>query len=314
MNELANATTAEVSVLNALAAQARMLTENIAMNMLQLGHVFTEAKRLVEHGKWAEWVQENSGMSERYAQQFMQAYARYGENSQLAALGKSKLIRLLALPEGEEKRFLEENDVNAMSTREIDDAVKAERAKWQERLSAAESARAAAERRAETLESREPEIPEAFFQTMKEKDATISEQRTALEQIADNHRELLNETQQLRAQNAALRRESDEQSDILKGMQEDLDRAQRELLDAKSEIARGDVERVPSDQLTPDVFAAAVRQFIGSCARLPHMMMTFATMNYADKRTYDELLSTIEQWAKDSRKALDTVLSEGSVV
>ena len=314
MNELANATTAEVSVLNALAAQARMLTENIAMNMLQLGHVFTEAKRLVEHGKWAEWVQENSGMSERYAQQFMQAYARYGENNQLAALGKTKLIRLLALPEGEEERFLAENDVSAMSTREIDEAVKAERAKWQERLTAAENARDTAEQRVKALEGREPEIPEAFFLAMKEKDAQISEQRTALEQIADNQRELLNETQQLRAQNAALRRESDDQSDILKGMQEDLDRAQRELLDAKSEIARGDAERIPADQLTADAFASAVRQFIGACARLPHMMMTFAGMDYKEKRTYDELLSTVEQWAKDSRKALDTVMMEGSVV
>ena len=301
MNEIANANEqTSISTLNTLAAQARMLTENIAMNMLQLGHVFTEAKKLVEHGKWSEWVQENSGMSERYAQQFMQAYSRYGENSQLAALGRSKLIRLLALPEGEEQRFLDENDVEAMSTREIDEAVKAERAKWQERVKA--------------LESREPEIPEDFFRSMKEKDAKISDQKAALEQIADNQRELLNEAQQLRSENAALRRENDDQSDILKGMQEDLDRAQRELLDAKSEIARGDAERVPVDQLTPDVFSAAVRQFIGACARMPHMRMAFATMDYQEKRTYDELLSTVEQWAIDSRKALDVVMAEGSVV
>ena len=301
MNEIANAATPTgVTVLNALAAQARMLTENIAMNMLQLGHVFTEAKKLVDHGKWADWVQENSGMSERYAQQFMQAYARYGENSQLAALGKSKLIRLLSLPEGEEERFLAENDVEAMSTRQIDEAVKAERAKWQERV--------------RELESREPEIPDTFFQAMKEKDAKISDQRSALEQIAETQRELLDETQQLRMENATLRQENDDQSDILKGMQEDLDRAQRELLDARSEIARGDAERVPADRLTSDAFAAAVRQFIGACARLPHMRMTFATMDYTEKQVYDELLSTVEKWAKDSRNALDTVFSEGSVI
>lgn len=315
MNEIANAKDQTgVSILNTLAAQARMLTENIAMNMLQLGHVFTEAKRLVEHGKWAEWVQENSGMSERYAQQFMQAYARYGENSQLAALGKSKLIRLLALPEGEEERFFAENDVEAMSTREIDEAVKAERARWQERINAAERAKEEAEQRANELESREPEIPEAFFQAMKEKDAKIGDQRAALEQIAESQRDLLSEAQQLRAENTALKRENDDQSSILKEMQEDLDRAQRELLNARSEIARGDAERIPADQLTADAFAAAVRQFIGACARLPHMMMTFAAMDYQEKRTYDELLTTVEKWAKDSRKALDTVLSEGSVI
>ena len=89
---------------------------------------------------------------------------------------------------------------------------------------------------------------------------------------------------------------------------------QRELLDARSELARGDAERVPADQLTPGAFASAVRQFIGTCARMPHMRMAFAAMDYQEKRTYDELLSTVEQWAMDSRKALDVVMAEGSVV
>lgn len=302
MSQTADANNNEgaLTALTALAHQAQMLSENIAMNMLQLGRVFTEAKDLVERGQWGAWVQENSGMSERYAQQFMQAYARYGESSRYAALGKSKLIKLLALPEGEEERFLTENDVSAMSAREVESAVRAEREKWQ--------------RRVEELESREPEIPEAIFHSIKEKDLQITQQREEIERIAEQQRDLLNEAGQLRAENASIRREYDEQTDIIKDMQEDLDRAQRELLDARSDIARGDAERVPADQLTAEAFSAAVQQFIGKCARLPHMRMTFAAMAYKEKLEYSELLATVESWAADSRRAIDTVLAEGSVI
>lgn len=308
MSEIANTKNqAELTLLDGLAKQARMLTENIALNMLQLGRVFTEAKQLVRHGEWSGWVQENCGMSERYAQQFMQAYSRYGDSERFAALGKSKLIRLLALPEGEEERFIQEHDVAAMSTREVDEAVRKEREKWERRL-------ADAERRATEAENREPEIPEAVFTSMKSKDELIARQKQDMENMAEQQREILQEAGELRSKNAMLRQENEDQTAMLKDMQDDLERAQRELLDAKSELARGDAERVPADQLTPGAFASAVRQFIGTCARMPHMRMAFAAMEYQEKQAYDELLSTVEQWARDSRKALDVVMAEGSVV
>ncbi len=299
-DEIANANHGSVSVLDTLAVQAQMLSENIAMNMLQLGHVFTEAKPLVAHGQWSAWVQENSGMSERYAQQFMQAYARYGESSRFAALGKSKLIRMLALPEGEEERFVQENDVAGMSAREVDAAVRQEREKWQQKI--------------KELESREPEIPEAVFHSMKEKDLQIAQQREELTRIAEQQRDTLDEARKLRADYAALSREYDEQSGLIKDMQEDLDKAQRDLLDAKSEIARGDAERVPTDQLTVDAFAGAVRQFIGACARMPHMRLTFAAMDFKEKMQYSELLETVEAWANDSRRAIEATMADGRVV
>lgn len=321
MNEIANANEQNhLSLLDSYAAQARMLTENIALNMLQLGHVFTEAKRLVEHGQWAGWVQDNCGMSERYAQQFIQAYARYGENEQYARLGKTKLIRLLALPEGEEERFMAEHDVEAMSTREVDEAVKAERAQWQKKLDAANRAREEAEKQLSFLQTKEPEIPEEFYQNMKAKDEQIARQKLAMEQMAEQQRQMIEDSGQhtaelngLKRENALLRQENSDQNAMLRDIQTDLEHAQQELLNAKSDLARGDAERMPADQLTIDVFAGAVRQFIGTCARMPQMRRVFSTMSYQEKQEYETLLATVEEWAKGSRQALDSIASEGSV-
>ena len=95
---------------------------------------------------------------------------------------------------------------------------------------------------------------------------------------------------------------------------EEYNRTQAELLNVKSSIAKGDAERVPLDSLTPEAFASAVRAFIGTCARMPHMTAAFCAMGDDERQEYDELLRTVESWAKDSRRALDTVTVEGMVI
>jgi hypothetical protein len=54
MNGLARRDSAELERLTNLAAEARAYSEGLALNMFQLGRVFTEAKKLVEHGEWTE--------------------------------------------------------------------------------------------------------------------------------------------------------------------------------------------------------------------------------------------------------------------
>ena len=126
--------------------------------------------------------------------------------------------------------------------------------------------------------------------------------------------EALAEQRRLSKENADLQREIRERDDLLAEQQEDINRAQQELLNVQSAIAKGDAERVPADQLTPDAFASAVRAFIGTVARLPHMRMVFASMPYDQKQEYSVLLETVEKWAEDSRKALETTMIDGTVI
>ena len=64
---------------------------------------------------------------------------------------------------------------------------------------------------------------------------------------------------------------------------------------------------------TADALAAAVNSFIGAVCRMPHMQGTFATMDGDTRREYGELLTTVEEWAKGARKALNTAGGEGRV-
>ena len=307
MNEIANTQQAGLTPIAVLAEEARIYSESMAMNMLNLGRVFTEAKKQVAHGEWGDWVQRYSGMSVRSAQQLMAIYSRFGDKPAFAGVEKSKMYKMLALPEGTEESFAEKNDLSAMTSREVEEAVKRVREQANEEIRRERAARKAAEERAEELSARPPEVPEEVSAALKSKDAMIEQQKQELERIAATGRDSVAEANRLRSDNNRLRRELNENAELLEETQQECNRAQAELLNLQSTVAKGDAERTPCDELTTDTFAAAVRQFIGACARMPHMGRTFGMMRPEEYHVYDELLRTVEGWAKDARKALDTI-------
>ena len=314
MELTANTNERNLSTIDSLAMQARTLRLSINMNMWQLARVFIEAKAILKHGEFGAWVEENADVSERTAQDMMAAYRRFGGKPHFEQLGQAKTFRLLALPEGEEEKFMKEHDVENMTTREVQEAVKKAREELRGEIERERAARAAAERRAAEAEARDNELPQEIMDQLAKDRDDIARHRAEAERMAERANDLFEEQKRLSAENVTLRREIKERDDMLTEQRDDLDRAQRELLDAKSAMARGDAERVPSDQLTIDAFSAAVRTFIGAVARMPHMTMTFAGMAERDKREYMELLETVEGWARGSRKALKAASVDGAVI
>jgi len=290
MEELVNAKAGKLSVLDNLAAQAQMFVQNACMNLLQLGRVLCEAKPLVQHGQWEGWVKTNTNMSKRQAEQCMKAYREFGLNQQIAALGTTKILKLLPLSDDEREDLMSGNDVSAMSTRQLDEAIREQKAKLKK-------------------EARE-EVREELERTQAEKQKIQKDLQDAVKNSEDAYRD----KDMLQRENIRLKQELKERDELLEEQQADYNRAQEELLNVKSSIAKGDAERIPSDRLTVDTFGSAVRAFIGTCARMPHMSTSFSAMEPAEKADFDELLRTVESWAADARKALDTVIIDGEVI
>lgn len=85
------------------------------------------------------------------------------------------------------------------------------------------------------------------------------------------------------------------------------------LANARSAIAKGDADRKVSSKLSADMLAGAVKQFVGTCAQMPHMGREFAMMAKDERSEYERLLKTVEGWCKQSRKAISMVEAEGDV-
>lgn len=92
--------------------------------ILEIGRRLLEAKEQVPHGQWETWLAEKVDFSVRSAQRFMKLAKGYGESDTVALLGARKALVLLALEDSERSDFLEENDAQNMSAKELEEAVR----------------------------------------------------------------------------------------------------------------------------------------------------------------------------------------------
>lgn len=105
----------------------------IVYYVCKIGKKLTEAKAILQHGEWAEWLENEVNFSQRTATNYMKIYEEYGSdqmsifggNSQaIANLGYTKALQLLAIPASEREDFVEENNVDELSTRQLDDLIR----------------------------------------------------------------------------------------------------------------------------------------------------------------------------------------------
>jgi len=153
MNELEQKTAdtpAGGRTLDIVAAEIRALTAAALNNIVEIGRRMHEAKEMLPHGEFGKWLKENTDYSLSTANNFMRLFDAYADtqgslfgaavNCQtFGNLSYSKALALLAVPAEEREEFVKENDVEGMSTRELQ-AVIRERDEARRRAEDAEKA------------------------------------------------------------------------------------------------------------------------------------------------------------------------------
>lgn len=112
-------------------------TRNIVLyNAIEIGRRLCEAKQFIPHGEWGKWLETSVDYSQSTANNLMNIFNEYGANQMALfgetgpksqALGKlsyTQAVILLGLPGEEREEFVENNDVENMSTRELQQAIK----------------------------------------------------------------------------------------------------------------------------------------------------------------------------------------------
>ena len=115
-----------------LTAAARYLTVWYAV---EIGRRLTEAKAIVPHGGWLDWLKTETEFSQPTASRFMRIFEEYGADqgslfgaetkySALNNLSVTNALKLLAVPEEERESFAVEVDAEHLSSRELEQAIK----------------------------------------------------------------------------------------------------------------------------------------------------------------------------------------------
>jgi len=93
---------------------------------MEIGKRLKEVKAMLPHGTWGTWLQDNVDYSERTAQNLMALHDTYSGMSpaQIEGIGYSQAVALLGI-EGELlTEAIENNDIPAMSTQDVEELAK----------------------------------------------------------------------------------------------------------------------------------------------------------------------------------------------
>lgn len=103
-----------------LVSEINLITEQTKQALLtgtiEIGKRLTEAKCLVRHGEWGNWLAERVNYSQRSANNFMKIYKEYGatglvaKSQSIANLSVTQAVAMFDLPAEERERFAEQNE------------------------------------------------------------------------------------------------------------------------------------------------------------------------------------------------------------
>lgn len=92
----------------------------------EIGARLIAAKKLVKHGEWKGWLENNFSYTQNFANRLMaiaERFSKYAASHNFDQLTTSHWIELLALPTGNEEEFLADNDVANMTSKQTRQAV-----------------------------------------------------------------------------------------------------------------------------------------------------------------------------------------------
>ncbi|WFD11994.1 DUF3102 domain-containing protein [Tepidibacter hydrothermalis] len=137
MNEMITRTPNIIATeINNIKEQTRKM---VLYNSIEIGRRLIEAKQLIEHGKWGEWLKKSVDYSQSTANNLMRIFKEYGseqitllgDNSKSQAFGNlsyTQAVALLGISEEDREDFVKDNDIDNTSTRQLQQAIKEKKA------------------------------------------------------------------------------------------------------------------------------------------------------------------------------------------
>lgn len=145
--------------------------------VIEISKRLKEAKGLLDHGQWSNWCEENLGYSQRQAQRYIEIGEKYGDENGVFSkatisshLSISKAYSLLKLPEEEVETFVERNNVEDMTVKELEEEVAKYKLQTDELKAKQKEIEQEAERKIRELTEPSKELEEANRLIQKQKE------------------------------------------------------------------------------------------------------------------------------------------------
>ncbi len=261
--------TLDVVTLEIQTLQRQAIEVNL-MYAIEIGRRLTEAKAMLPHGQWGDYLKTQVSYSQSTANNLMKVFREYGADQQslfgaaksqtFATLPYSKALRLLAIPDEEEReQFAADHDLDSMSVRELEKAIKARDEAQQKAAAAKEEAERLREENAAVQEEAERLRKDAQAAEEERQRASSMAQRlqTALSDANANAQNAATEQERLQRELEVLKARTPEVRDLTPEEKEALTAAEVEKARAEDAERLREMEKLLA-QADPDTAAFKV--------------------------------------------------------
>ena len=294
----------ESSRLGQLVAEIKILSQQTAANIIEIGKRLIDAKSQVGHGNWERWLGDNLELSTRRAQQFMKVAEEYGNTNTYSFLTPSKAIAMLDLPVSDREEFMtkphevngQQKTIDEMTTRELSEAIRAKK----EADKIIQDQAKKLQRQQEDLEgAMARERNATSLLTVKESTITrLKDENKKLEQLAD---ELAHSPEPTIIEKEVIVEKPVIPESITKALEEARNKVA--ILEAELQSKQSTGDRRDDLAMRVDFFTSRINNFVRDMSALGYMGQEYARISPQAQRKYESSITALEKLCRDLRDA-----------
>lgn len=267
-----------------------VLKDQTAQNIIEIGKRLIEVKENLQHGEFMKWLENKVDISDRTARNFMKVATTFSNWQPVANLGTRKLLALAGLEEKDRQEIIQENNIESITTREVEQLVK-EKKEIKKKL------------------QEEQEYSNELQQSIKEKDKQIQELKQKNNEPQIIEKEVIKEVTK-----EIVPKEIQQQIDRLEEERDDL---LNKYENAKSTIVN--MNNVKNNEMSGkyydygfDCLSGTIAEFIRNVSKYSYMEQEYSELSESKKILLKKGIKKVEDWILDMKKVMNETLMIGN--
>ncbi len=289
-------------------AEILILKDQTAQNIIEIGKRLIKVKDNLPHGEYLNWLENSVDFTERTAQRFVKVAITFSNTTPVSHLGSRKLFALAGLDEEDRQEIMQENNVEDMTTRELEQVIK-EKKQIKEQLEA------------------EQDYSSELQEAIKQKEEKIRELQIEIEKIQIPEKEIVEKEvvkeivpEHLLREKEMLKQEIEQQKQQLEKLQKRAEKAEGTL---KSIRLEDNLEKdAVFDTAKLDMLLFNIRDFLSKNSQYTYLKEDLQNIPSKKRKFIEAGINSIKEWAMLMEQALENrqdvvgniIYGEGEVI
>jgi len=278
-----------------------MLKDQTAQNIIEIGKRLIDAKNNLLHGEYLSWLENKVDFSDRTARNFMKVANTFENWQPVANLGTRKLLALAGLDEENRQEVMQENNVEDMTTRELEKVVK-EKKEIKKQLEA------------------EQEYSNELQDAIKEKEKQIKTLQNEIENIQVPQKEIIEKevVKEVIPENLILEKQE---------LEQELDALRKRAEKAENTLSRMKLDKeIQQDKVYSkiklDNLLINIKTFLDNASKYTYLKEEFQKIPIQNRKILESKINEVESWTILMKQALrnennmvgNVIFGEGEII